>query len=136
MARATHRYEGRQEQWIELCMRIREIAQTRVRYGYRMIRVLLNREGWKVDKDLVYRLYKEEGLGRRKHPASKRRAAVHRQEQFKPTESNQVWAMDFVSDQLCDGRRFRALTVVDIYTCESLAIEASQSLKGEDVVEC
>lgn len=44
-------------------MRIREIAQTRVRYGYRMIRVLLNREGWKVGKDLAYRLYKEEGWG-------------------------------------------------------------------------
>ena len=56
LARTTHRYEGRQEQWIELRMRIREIAQTRVRYGYRMIRVLLNREGWKVGKDLVYRL--------------------------------------------------------------------------------
>ena len=54
-------------------MRIREIAQTRVRYGYRMIRVLLNREGWKVGKDLVYRLYKEEGLGLRKRPAGKRR---------------------------------------------------------------
>ena len=59
-------------------MRIREIAQTRVRYGYRMIRVLLNREGWKVGKDLVYRLYREEGLGLRKRPAGKRRAAVHR----------------------------------------------------------
>ena len=72
VARATHRYEGQQEQWIELRMRIREIAQTRVRYGYRMIRVLLNREGWKVGKDLVYRLYKEEGLGLRKRPAGKR----------------------------------------------------------------
>jgi len=47
VARATHRYDGHQEQWIELRMRIREIAQTRVRYGYRMIRVLLNREGWR-----------------------------------------------------------------------------------------
>jgi putative transposase len=75
LARATHRYDGHHEQWIELRMRIREIAQTRVRYGYRMIRVLLNREGWQVGKDLVYRLYKEEGLGLRKRPAGKRRAA-------------------------------------------------------------
>lgn len=134
LVRATHRYEGRQEPWIELRMRIREIAQTRVRYGYRMIRVLLNREAWKADKDWVYRLYKEEGLGLRKRPAGKRRAAVHRQQRFKPTEPNQVWAMDFVSDQLCDGRRFRWLTVVDIYTRESLAIEPGQSLRGEDVV--
>jgi putative transposase len=134
VARATYRYKGYAEQWIELRMRIREIAQTRVRYGYRMIRVLLNRGGWKVGKDLVYRLYKEEGLGLRKRPAGRRRAVVHRQERFKPTGPNQVWAMDFVSDQLCDGRRFRALTVVDIYTRESLTIEAGQNLRGEDVV--
>lgn len=134
LARATHRYEGRQEQWIELRMRIREMAQTRVRYGYRRIRVLLNREGWKVGKDLVYRLYKEEGLGLRKRPPGRRRAVVHRQERFRPSGPNQVWALDFVSDQLCDGRRFRSLTIVDIYTRESLAIEVSQSLKGEDVV--
>jgi HTH-like domain len=63
VARATHRYDGHQEQWIELRMHIREIAPTRVRYGYRMIRVLLNGEGWQVGKDLVYRLYKEEGWG-------------------------------------------------------------------------
>jgi putative transposase len=91
VARATHRYEGQQEQWIELRMRIREIAQTRVPYGYRMIRVLLNREGWKVGKNFVYRrLYKKEGLGLRKRPASKRRAAVHRQERMRPTGPNQV----------------------------------------------
>jgi putative transposase len=134
VARATYRYEGYAEQWIELRMRIREIAQTRVRYGYRMIRVPLNREGWKVGKDLVYRLYKEEGLGLRKRPAGRRRAVVHRQERFKPTGPNQVWAMDFVSDQLSDGRRFRSLTVVDIFTREALAIESGQSLRGEDVV--
>jgi len=51
-----------------LRLRIREIAQTRVRYWYRMIRVLLNRECWQVGKDLLYRLYKEEGLVLRKRP--------------------------------------------------------------------
>lgn len=61
VAGATHRYDGHQEQWIELRMRIREIAQTRVRYGYRMIRVLLNREGWKVGKDLVYGFTERKG---------------------------------------------------------------------------
>jgi putative transposase len=96
--------------------------------------VLLNREGWKVGKDLVYRLYREEGLGLRKRPAGKRRAAVHRQERLRPTAPNQVWAMNFVADQLSDERRIRSLTTVDIFTRESLAIEVGQSLKGEDVV--
>jgi putative transposase len=88
-----------------------------------MIRVLLNREGWKVGKDLVYRLYKEVGLGLRKRPAGKRRTSVHRQERMRPTGPNQVWTMDFVADQLSDGRRIRSLTIVDIFTRESLAIE-------------
>jgi hypothetical protein len=61
-------------------LRIREIAQIRVRYGYRKIRVLLNREGWKVGTKLVYRLYREEGLTLRHKPRRKRRASQHRHE--------------------------------------------------------
>jgi putative transposase len=57
IALSTFRYESMLEPRTALRLRIREIAQTRVRYGYRKIRVLLNREGWKVGKKLVYRLY-------------------------------------------------------------------------------
>ena len=117
-------------------MRIRGLRQTRVRYGYRRIRVLLNREGWKVSRHLVYRLYREEGLILRKRPARRKQtAAARRQEKFHPTTPNQVWSLDFVSDQLADGWRFRALTIVDIYTRESLAIELGAGLKGTDVVQ-
>ena len=63
-------------------MRIREIAQSRVRYGYRKIRVLLNREGWDVGKYLVYRLYKEEGLVLKRRSHRKRKAVRHREERF------------------------------------------------------
>ena len=51
------------------------------------------------------------------------------------TGANQAWSLDFVADQLTDGRRFRALTIVDLFTRESLAIELGQALKGTDVVE-
>jgi putative transposase len=96
--------------------------------------VLLNREGWNVGRYLVYRLYKE-GLTLKKRPARRKRvAAIPRQEKIRAIRPNQVWSLDFVSDQLADGRRFRALTVVDIYTRESLAIEAGPGLKGGDVV--
>ena len=74
MVRGTYRYQSHQEPWTELRMRIREIAQSRVRYGYRKIRVLLNREGWNVGKHLVYRLYKEEGLALKKRPQRRRKA--------------------------------------------------------------
>jgi putative transposase len=116
-------------------MRIREIAQTRVRYGYRKIRVLLNREGWDVGKYLVYRLYKEEGLSlRKKKPYSRRKSVRTRSERFTTTATDQAWSIDFVADQLQDGTRFRSLTMVDIYTREAVAIEVGQSLKGDDVV--
>jgi putative transposase len=117
-----------------LRLRMREIAQARVRYGYRKIWVLLKREGWKVGKKLVYRLYREEGLALRHKPRRHRRVATHQRERFQPTAANQVWGMDFVADQLADGRRFRALTVMDGFTRESLAIEVGQRLRGEDVV--
>src|SRR5437764_1135303 len=134
MGHGTYRYKSHQEPWTELRMRMREIAQARVRYGYRKIRVLLNREGWQVGKKLVYRLYKEEGLTLRHKTRRKRRAAMHRRERFRPTTPNEVWSLDFVADQLADGRRFRALTIMDIFTRESLAIEVGQRLKGEAVV--
>jgi putative transposase len=132
--RGTFRYRSHKDPRTELRMRIREIAQTRVRYGYRKIRVLLNWEGWNVGKYLVERIYREEGLTLRQRRKRRRRVAEHRRERFHPTAPNQVWSMDFVADQLSDGRRFRSLTVVDIYTRECLAIESEQRLKGQDVV--
>ncbi len=98
------------------------------------IRMLLNREGWKVGKYLVERLYREEGLSLRQRAKRRRRAAEHRRERLHPTAPNQVWSMDFVADQFVDGKRFRSLTVLDIFTRECLAIEADQSLKGKNVV--
>jgi putative transposase len=135
MTRGTYRYRSYCDPRTELRMRIREIAQARVRYGYRKIRVLLNREGWEVGKHLVYRLYKEEGLAlKRMKPAGRRKAVRHREEKFKPTAPMEAWSMDFVADQLQDGTRFRSLTIVDVHTREAVAIEVGQSLKGDDVV--
>jgi transposase InsO family protein len=108
MVRGTYRYQSHQEPWTELRMRIRKIAQSRVRYGYRKIRVLLNREGWNAGKYLVYRVCKEEGLALKKRPQRKRKAERHREEKFVATAPNQAWSIDFVADQLQDGTRFRA----------------------------
>jgi putative transposase len=134
LARSTQRYRSQKDPQTALRFRIREIAQARVRYGYRKIRVLLNREGWQVGKKRVYRLYREEGLILRQRPRRRRQVAVHRRERTKPRAPNKVWSLDFMADQLVDGRRFRALTVVDVFTRESLAIEVGQNLKDENVV--
>lgn len=110
------------------------MAQARVRYGYRKIRVLLNREGGAVGQHLVYRLYREEGLTLCHRPPRRRKAVVLRARRPAVTRPNDAWTLDFVADQLANGLRFRALTVVDVCTRESLAIEVGQRLRGEHVV--
>ncbi|SFO45029.1 putative transposase, partial [Nitrosospira briensis] len=115
-------------------MRIKEIAATRVHYGYRRVHVLLQREGFEDNHKRVYRLYREEGLSLRPKRPKRNKSARLRQPKHEVTAINQIWSMDFVADALFDGRRLRALTVVDNYTRESLAIEVGQNLKGEDVV--
>ena len=103
--RGTFRYRGHKDPRTALRMRIREIAQARVRYGYRKIRVLLNREGWNVGKYLVERIYREEGLTLQQRRKRRRRVAEHRRERFHPTGPNQVWSMDFVADQLAERKK-------------------------------
>jgi putative transposase len=113
--------------------RIKEIAATRVHYGYRRVHVLLRREGWKDNCKRVYRLYRLEGLSLRHKRPRRNKSARLRQPKHIVTTVNETWSMDFVVDALFDGRRLRALTIIDNYTCESLAIEVGQSLKGTDV---
>jgi putative transposase len=114
--------------------RIREIAETRVRYGFPRIQILLRREGWRDNHKRTYRIYKEERLNLRRKRPRRSKTAAHRHERPVLTGPHQCWSMDFVSDQLFDGRRFRALTLVDNYSRECLEIEVGQSLKGFDVV--
>lgn len=133
--RSFYRYRSKTGDQAILRHRIREIAAIRVRYGYKRIHVLLRREGWKVNHKRVYRLYCEEGLNlRRKRPKRHVSAAV-RVGQPMAQCPDEFWSMDFVSDALFNGRRFRALTVVDNFTRESLAIEVDQGIRGDRVVQ-
>ncbi len=113
-------------------MRLRELAASRVRFGYRRLTVLLRREGWLVNAKRIYRLYSEEGLTVR---TKQRRKAASRQRvpQSAATAPDQRWSMDFVSDRLADGRWFRVLTVIDQFTRECLLLLADRSLSGEKV---
>jgi putative transposase len=115
-------------------MRLKELAASRVGYGYRRLYILLRREGWEVNHKRVYRLYGEECLGLRRKPP-RRRVACQKRE-IRPTAEarNQCWSMDFVSDQLYDGRRLRVLVIVDNHTRESLALVAGQRIRGIEVV--
>lgn len=114
--------------------RIREIAATRIRYGARRIHVLLRREGWLINHKKTYRIYCEEGLNLRRKRPRRRVAAAHRVARPTVSSLNACWSMDFVADQLFNGQRIRALTVVDNFSRESLAITVDFALKAEDVV--
>jgi putative transposase len=133
--RSSEYYRSRKDPRTELRLRMKELAQTRVRYGYRRLHVLLRREGWTLGKSLAYRLYTEEALQLRSKRPKRRKMAVARRERYVPKRPNQAWSMDFVSDQLTNGTRFRALTVVDVFTREALAIRVGQRLRAEHVVE-
>ncbi|TDW64830.1 putative transposase [Novosphingobium sp. PhB55] len=91
-------------------------------------------EGWTVNVKRVHRLYRLEGLNLRAKRPRRHVMAARRVERPLPSHRNEIWAKDFVSDALFDGKRFRALTVVDAYTRECLAIHVDQGIKGVQVV--
>jgi len=132
--RSNQYYRSVKDPRHDLRLRMREIAKVRVRYGYRRVHVLLRREGWQVGRNQAYRLYREEGLQLRSKLPRRRKMAVLRHERIRPRRPDEAWSLDFVADQLADGRKFRALTVVDVYTREALAIEIGPRLRGEHVV--
>jgi putative transposase len=110
-------------------MRIKELAMSRIRFGYQRILVLLQREGWLVGKKLVYRLYREQGL--QVKTKRRKKLACQNRGRLEPAKvSNERWSMDFVTDRLEDGRYFRVLTIVDQYDRNSPGLLAAPSFSG------
>lgn len=116
-------------------MRIREIAQSRPRFGYMRIWIMLRREGWKDNKKRIHRLYRLEGLQVRMRNRRKKRFSLHRGAAPPATGRNQYWSMDFVHDRLANGRSFRVLTVIDQWSRESVLLEVNSALTGQSVVD-
>ncbi|TAU35301.1 IS3 family transposase [Rhizobium leguminosarum] len=133
--RSLYVYKSRRGEQAELKLKIKDICQTRVRYGYRRVHILIKREGWAVNPKRIYRLYKEMDLQLRNKVPKRRVKAKLRADRTEPTHSNHVWAMDFVHDQLATGRKIRVLTVVDTFSRFSPAVDARFNYKGEDVVQ-
>ena len=131
--RSSIRYRSTKSDQAPLRMRICDLARSRVRYGYHRIYILLRREGWRVNHTRVQRLYRDEGLSLRLKQPRRHFSAALPERQPAALQPNERWSMDFVSDALFDGRRLRALTVVDAFTREALAIEVDQGIKGEQV---
>lgn len=131
MSRSSYRYIPHPDTNVELRLRLKELATQRRRFGCKRLYLLLRREGFEVNHKRVERIYRQEGLSLRKR--KKKRPSHCRLVLPKASRADQYWSMDFVSDSLYDGRRFRALTIIDQYTREAIAIEVSNSITGHHV---
>ena len=132
--RSTHHYRSCRPDQAPLAARIRTICETRVRYGYRRVQVLLRREGWMINQKRTRRIYNELGLQLRNKTPKRRVKAKLRENRAPATRPNDVWAMDFVHDQLATGRKIRVLTVVDIFSRFSPAVDPRFSYRAEHLV--
>ena len=129
--RSSYRYEPRPRDDGRLREEMVALAKQKPRYGYRRLGVLLERRGWKMNHKKLYRLYREEHLAVRR--LRRKRLVRPAAPVAELTRANQEWAMDFVMDGLATGRAVRALTLVDEYTRECLAIEVDSCLSSRRV---
>jgi putative transposase len=129
----TYRYASKRPGDEELRARLRELASQRRRFGYRRLWLVLKRQGVRLNRKKLYRLYKEERLSVRRRDGRKR-ALGTRAPMAIPQDRNLRWSLDFVMDTLVSGRRFRILAVVDDFTRECLGLVADTSLTGPRVV--
>jgi len=121
---STYHYKSRRADQAPLERRIKEICETRVRYGYRRVHVMLLREGWTINMKKTRRIYKELGLQLRNKYPKRRVKTKLREDREKAVGPNDVWAMDFVHDQLATGKKLRILTIVDTHSRYSPATDA------------
>ncbi len=116
-----------------LIERLRFLASERPRFGYRRLHLLLKRDGLAINHKRVYRVYRAEGLAVRQK-VRRRLAIGERQQKPVVSAANQRWSLDFMSDELASGQRFRVLNVVDDFTRECLVMHVGVSITGHDVV--
>jgi len=130
--RSSWYYEPQPDSNEPIRKRLRELADERKRWGYRRLHYLLRREGFQINHKRTERLYREENLmlrvRRRRKMASESRVAPP-----PPERKNHCWAMDFMSDNLYNGRRFRVLNVLDSYSRDYLGFEVDTSINGKRV---
>jgi len=130
LAESSYRYVSQRNDE-PLRERLREAAREKPRWGYRRLQIVLDQTGEHVNHKRIYRVYREAGLAIRRRP----RKRLLREGAPRPalTAANQEWALDFVHDAAESGRKFRALSVVDPYTRECLALEVDTSMGSRRV---
>jgi putative transposase len=128
----VHRYRSSRPDDAGQRTRMRELSGERRRFGYRRLHILLEREGWKVNWKKLYRIYREERLTVRKR-GGRKRALATRAPMAIPQGPNQRWSLDFVSESLAWGRRFRVVCIIDDFSRECLGAIVDTSISGHRV---
>ena len=127
--RSSIRYRSRRPEDNHIREAMKQVASERRRFGYRRIHVMLERQGIILNLKKLRRLYREEKLQVRKR-GGRKRALGTRRPMLVPNAPNQRWSLDFVSDAMTDGRRFRVLCIIDDHTRECLALMVDTSISG------
>jgi putative transposase len=135
LSRASLRYRSCKVDPPRLKRRLRHHAAKHRRWGYRKMGILLRRDGYVVNHKRLYRIYDAEGLQVRRRRRRRRTASVARVVFEAATRIDQRWAMDFMLDNLANGRRFRALTIMDHFSREGLAAEIEFSFPSRRVID-
>jgi len=130
MNRSTYRYQAKPAGDDELRLKIKTLAGKHTKYGCQMILFKLRQQKLQVNHKRVERIYREEDLQLPKRRRRQKTGSVTRVEPEPVTAPNEEWAMDFVSETLFDGGRFRVFTLIDIYTRQSLQIQSRRSMSG------
>lgn len=133
-SRSVQRYQTKRPSDQELREKLRDLATQFPRFGYRQLNDRLHRmsKGPKINDKKIYRIYCEEELQLRKR-TRKRARNQPRVPLSRPTNLNERWSMDFMSDSLQDSRRFRVLNILDDLSSESLGGIVEKSISGEQV---
>jgi len=135
LSRSLVRYIARQRRdEAELIKKIHKLAIRHSRYGYRRITVLLRREGCKINRKRVHRIWKAEGLSLPLRRPRRRRVGPAGEIVNKAEYPNHVWSYDFVEDRTERGGKLRILAIIDEYTRECLAIRVAASIPALAVV--
>jgi putative transposase len=135
MNRSSYRYQGKPDHDDELRGKIKALAGKYPKYGYRMILLKLRQQKVFVNHKRIERIYREEQLQLAKRRRRQKTGSVSRNTPDPVTAPHEEWAMDFVSDTLYDGGRFRAFTLIDTYTRQALQIQPRRSMSGQLVTQ-
>ncbi len=135
VARSSVRYQSRMiVKDAPVIAAMRELSARYPRFGYRRIRIYLEREGYSMSMERAHRLWRQAGLQvPRKRP--RRKVATTRPRPNAPTGPNQVWAYDFVFDRCANDQTLKCLTIVDEWLHECLAIDVRSGIRSARVIE-